>query len=63
MWTSPQDNSTLPLRLNCPSLHPWNSGSSELEISPEKAITFVTLGRLTEGSRLPTVTQLVAELG
>lgn len=28
-------------RLNYPSLHSWNPGSSELEISPEKAITLI----------------------
>lgn len=49
--------------LNRPSLHSWNPGSSELEISPEKAITLLTLGTLREGSRLPSITQLVEQPG
>lgn len=49
--------------LNYTSLHPWHSSLSELESSPEKAMTLTTLVRPREGNRLPRVTELVAEPG
>lgn len=54
LYTAPM--SQLPITA---SLEPWLLRAG----NPEKAIALITLGRLTEGSCLPTVTQLVAELG
>lgn len=63
MWTSPQDNAVTVTCLNHTSLHSWNPGLSELEISPEKAIDLITLVRPREESHLPRVTQRAAEPG
>lgn len=63
MWTSPQNNAVTVTCLNHTSLHSWNPGLSELEISPEKAIDLITLVRPREESHLPRVTQRAAEPG